>query len=70
MLDCHDRECPYEEWVAELGPYLPVPEVLGLGMGWVWGEEWQGMARQWHLHKFWGNYGGIYERGEQYSSCT
>ena len=27
-------------------------------MGWVWGEEWQAMERQWHLHKFWGNYRG------------
>lgn len=49
---------PMREWMAELGPRLPVSDVLGVGMGWVRGEEWQGMERQWHLHKFWGNYRG------------
>ena len=42
----------------ELDPYLPVSDGLGLGMGWVWGEEWQSMERQWLLHRFWGNYRG------------
>lgn len=49
-------KAPRRQW--ELGPYLPVSDGLGLGMGWVWGEEWQNMERQWLLHRFWANYRG------------